>query len=345
MTFGRGFKESAEVRVERLTLVEVMDAWRGHTGPLAAHLAALRQIASQVAASPGPLLQLRVFPAHAEALIALVGMAETSVLAGCPGATRRERRSKADPSQRRQLRRLSVLRKQMQRLVFTLSSGAPFCLGGIDGPGGQDTLPDAVFAVIDCETSGFSPAKGDAMLELAIVLADAHGDILAEWETLLNPCGPVGAEWVHGITAEMVSGAPTFAQVTDEVGKHLASRVIVAHNASFDLRFLRDVAQRYVRPEQPWEPPVLCTQQLAREFFPHGVRKLADCCAHAGISLTDAHTALADARATTRLLKYYIQESGLSWAAEIQRAEEIPPWPVSEVAQRPTVPRPRRNID
>ena len=65
------------------------------------------------------------------------------------------------------------------------------------------------YAVVDTETTGFSPAHGDRVLEVAVVLLDAQGRVEREWETLLNPDRGVGPTHVHGITAAEVARAPT----------------------------------------------------------------------------------------------------------------------------------------
>jgi DNA polymerase-3 subunit epsilon len=56
------------------------------------------------------------------------------------------------------------------------------------------------FAVIDFETTGFSPARGDRAVEVGVVLLARDGVREGEWDTLLNPMRDVGASWVHGIT-------------------------------------------------------------------------------------------------------------------------------------------------
>ncbi|MQY04567.1 3'-5' exonuclease [Actinomadura macrotermitis] len=214
-----------------------------------------------------------------------------------------------------------------------MSHDALFSLDG-------DAFPGAVYAVVDCETNGFSPAKGDAMIELAIVLLDAGGDVVAEWESLLDSGGAVGADWVHGITAGMLAHAPGFAEVAGEIGRHLDRRVVVAHNAEFDLRFLRAAAARL---GGGWAPESLCTQQLASGFLPKGVRRLADCCQAAGVPPHNAHAALDDARATAALFQYYLRGAPrpLPWADKVERARQAPSWPPTALPQRPAMPRSR----
>jgi DNA polymerase III subunit epsilon len=69
------------------------------------------------------------------------------------------------------------------------------------------------YAVIDIETTGFSPAHHHRIVEIAVVLVDDGGSLVYEWETLLNPQRDVGASEIHGLTAADVYAAPAFAQI------------------------------------------------------------------------------------------------------------------------------------
>ncbi len=66
------------------------------------------------------------------------------------------------------------------------------------------------FAVIDFETTGFSPGNGDRVIEIGFVLLGCDGFAEGEWDTLVNPMRDVGASWVHGITDDDVQQAPEF---------------------------------------------------------------------------------------------------------------------------------------
>src|SRR3954453_21271653 len=106
-----------------------------------------------------------------------------------------------------------------------------FQYGG-DGPG----FPvDAPYAVIDVETTGFSPAAGDRIVEIAIARVDASGRIEDEYATLLNPDGcDTGPVFIHGISSDAVRDAPRFAEVLGDILTRLDGCVIVAHNAAFE---------------------------------------------------------------------------------------------------------------
>lgn len=161
------------------------------------------------------------------------------------------------------------------------------------------------FAVIDFETTGLFPNR-DRVIEVAIVHVDPDGTITGQWDTLLNPDRDLGPQHIHRIAAADVIGAPTFEQIVPTLVRLLAGRTIVAHNASFDTRFL--IAELN-RAGYDVELTSLCTMQLAREFLPGAGRSLKDCCDHYDIPLDGAHRASVDAYATAELLAAYIENS------------------------------------
>ncbi|MFF5213502.1 exonuclease domain-containing protein [Streptosporangium sp. NPDC000396] len=183
------------------------------------------------------------------------------------------------------------------------------------------------YVVVDVETTGFSPAKGDRICEIALVSLDAEGATVDEWHSLINPRRSTGAVHVHGITDEMVADAPVIEEVLDAIWQRVAGRVLVAHNISFDLRFLK------VLPGSQWLSETLCTQRLAPDFISDGKWTLAACCERVGISLSNAHSALVDARATAELLRFYLRQ-GLSWRSELDRAAQAPGWRSCDLPQR-----------
>lgn len=156
------------------------------------------------------------------------------------------------------------------------------------------------FAVVDVETTGLYPTK-DRILEVGIVHVSPDGVTTGRLTTLVNPQRAVCATHVHGITATDVASAPTFAEAAPTLWRALAGRVVVAHNAPFDLRFLHEEFARCdLRMPQP---VVMCTMRLALEFLPGLTgRSLPACCAAAGVRLSDHHSALADAEAAAGLL-------------------------------------------
>jgi len=156
------------------------------------------------------------------------------------------------------------------------------------------------YAVIDVETSGLS-ASAARIIEIGIMRMDESGDVLDEYESLVNPKGPVGAVHIHGITQDMVEDAPVFSEIAGDVLEMIRSSVLVAHNIPFDKSFLFTECRR-AGIDIP-EIPTLCTLQLSRRLFPGLPSKsLAAMCMHFGIELNHAHRALNDCRAAAKLL-------------------------------------------
>ena len=182
-------------------------------------------------------------------------------------------------------------------------------------------MPNPGFAVIDLETTGLLTGMHHRVAEIAIVHVEPDGSISGAWETLVNPERDVGPQHIHGIAAADIMGAPTFAQVAPRLVELLAGRIIVAHNASFDMGFLM---AEFERMGYWFSAKAQCTMQLAREFLPGAGRSLQDCCDAYGIVIEDAHRASADAMATAKLLGSYITDSPMwsgwrepGWTAEL----------------------------
>lgn len=184
------------------------------------------------------------------------------------------------------------------------------------------------YAIVDVETTGLSP-RHNRVVELAIVRVDSRGDVVDEWSSRFDPEGPVGATHIHGITQSDVAGAPLFRDVASSLIPHIAGLPIAAHNASFDLAFLRAEFQR-AGWEAPWIP-AFCTLGGSRDYLPElDRRRLADCCWAAGVPLENAHSALGDARATAGLLRFYLNRAGRreghGWSALQDKARSAV-WP------------------
>ncbi|SDZ16044.1 exonuclease domain-containing protein [Herbiconiux ginsengi] len=177
------------------------------------------------------------------------------------------------------------------------------------------------FATIDFETTGLFPGKHDRAIEVAVVHSDPDGTITGRWDTLLNPGRDLGRQDIHRISAAEILRAPTFSDIAPELIELLDGRVLVAHNASFDTRFLlAELARADIWTSQ--DLVTLCTMQLARVYLPGSGRALVDCCAAFDIQLEGAHRASVDAGATAQLLASYIahSEDRSGWTDHLDRA-------------------------
>ncbi len=186
----------------------------------------------------------------------------------------------------------------------------------------------AGYTVVDVETTGLYPQAHDRVVEIAMVYVSDLGRIEGEWSTLVNPGRDVGPTRIHGITARDVARAPQFADIAPHVVRSVAGRTIVAHNSAFDAGFLACELSRAGMPIQRLPLPSLCTMSWSSHFIAARSRRLVDCCAACGVTLSEAHSALADARATAELLSFYISRSPwpMPWWMVNDEAAAYP-WP------------------
>lgn len=181
------------------------------------------------------------------------------------------------------------------------------------------------FAVIDFETTGLVPEKHDRVVEVAVVLLDEDGQVEWEWTSLINPKRDIGATRIHGIHAADVLDAPEFGDIADSLLDTLRGRTVVAHNASFDMRFLHCELQRsgYGLPRRP---DALCSMKWAGRLI--GPAKLSHCCEALGIEHPNAHSALSDARATSELVTWLsrVAVDDPEWPQDVSRSASFA-WP------------------
>lgn len=186
--------------------------------------------------------------------------------------------------------------------------------------------PASGFATIDFETTGFFAEGTDRAIEVSVVHSDSDGVITGQWETLINPGRDLGRQDIHGISAREILRAPQFPSITADLVDLLSQRVIVAHNASFDMRFLEaELGRASYWAGVPFVS--LCTMRLAREYL-GGSTTLSDCCAAFDIDLNGGHRAAVDALATAELLGAFIASTGQSsWRDLLGQAERLAPHP------------------
>ncbi|MCO6393978.1 exonuclease domain-containing protein [Corynebacterium sp. MC-17D] len=154
------------------------------------------------------------------------------------------------------------------------------------------------FAVVDLETTGLS--NQDRIVEIGVVLLCPDFSVERTWETLIQPERDIPNSYIHKITATDVVDAPLFCDVAPYLGSLLNGRTLVAHNASFEHRFLTNEFARAGAENGLCE--WLDTMRLTKQYM--GVGKLSEALVIAKIRNRFAHSALADAEATAELLRY-----------------------------------------
>jgi len=165
-----------------------------------------------------------------------------------------------------------------------------------------DALRSLEYVVVDVETTGGSAWSGHRITEVAAVRLDGNGRKLHEYSTLVNPerSIPPYITRLTRISPAMVECAPRFDDVAAEIRRILKDAVFVAHNASFDWRFLSTELQ-WVRA-QPLRGRVICTVRLARKVVPEVPRRSLDSLSdYFGIENVARHRAFGDARATATM--------------------------------------------
>lgn len=168
---------------------------------------------------------------------------------------------------------------------------------------------DAPLAVVDLETTGLHPRK-DRIIEIGIVFLNSNYCKEAEYSTLVNPERDTGASFIHGITTEDVQFAPLFKDLLPEISDKLADRIIVAHNAQFDLGFFNAEFARSGSNFRIHRSRSICTLDQSRIYCAPGSHALSKLTARLGLPIQPTHRALDDAKATTELLRFYLaQES------------------------------------
>jgi DNA polymerase-3 subunit epsilon len=161
--------------------------------------------------------------------------------------------------------------------------------------------PGAGWAVVDVETTGFRPGQARIVSVAALAVGD-DGNVEHSVSSLLDPGVDPGPTHVHGLTAEMLAGKPSFADVAAAVIEVLRGRTLVAHNVGFDYSFLAAEAE-LAAVELPIDT-VMCTVELSRRLdLEVENMRLETLAAHWGISQMKPHDALDDALVLAQILK------------------------------------------
>lgn len=167
---------------------------------------------------------------------------------------------------------------------------------------------DGPFAIIDLETSGFNP-PGSKILEIAILKIDRDGNELDRFETLINPeDGNVGRTDIHGIELSMLHGAPTFDEVSGRILELIQDSIVVAHNARFEENFLAFELNEAGHDLDLI--PALDTLWLARNTIDLPNYKLDTVVTGFNGRIIDAHTALGDVIAVSKILPEMLNRIG-----------------------------------
>lgn len=182
-----------------------------------------------------------------------------------------------------------------------------------------DELVNMRWVVVDVETTGGRPEGSDRITEIAAVVVE-NGAVQEVYETLVNPQRSI-PPWITALTNiswDMVKDAPRFADVCGRVTSLLDGRVFVAHNVSFDWRFVSAEVARATG--QRLDGRRLCTVRMARRLLPQLPRRSLDRVAdYYGVEIAARHRAAGDAVATAEVLLALLRDAAdrgaTSWDA------------------------------
>ncbi len=174
------------------------------------------------------------------------------------------------------------------------------------------SLSSTTFCVVDLETTGGSAAGGSKITEFGAVKV-CGGEVLGEFQSLVNPDEliPAFITVLTGITNQMVISAPRIAEVLPSFLEFAKGSVLVAHNAPFDVGFLKHNARELGIPWPGFEvldTAVLARRALTRDEVPNC--KLSTLAMKFHATTTPDHRALSDARATVDVLHGLFERLG-----------------------------------
>ena len=161
--------------------------------------------------------------------------------------------------------------------------------------------------VLDTETTGLNPEKGDRIVEIGCVELENHLPTGKTYHQYINPMRSISQEVVavHGLTEEFLSDKPIFSEIADEFLAFVGENTpLVIHNAAFDMNFLNCELKACGKGELP--NPVIDSLLIARKKFPGAKVNLDELCKrfHVDASRRTVHGALLD----SELLAYVYLE-------------------------------------
>ena len=184
----------------------------------------------------------------------------------------------------------------------------------------KDQDIDTTYCVLDLETTGLS-FRTEKITEIGIMKVK-NGEVIDSFETFVNPEKPIPYEVVEvtKITDDMVKDAPTIKEIFPKVLEFIGDSVLVAHNADFDIGFLKHNAAQL---GHKFDYTYIDTLRLAKDLFPDYKKyKLGIIAENLGIKVEVAHRALDDVDTTVKVFKIMLdmlKEKGAKTVADIDK--------------------------
>ena len=200
--------------------------------------------------------------------------------------------------------------------------------------------------VLDTETTGLSPKKGDRVVEIGCVELINHVPTENTFQVYLNPERNMdeGAQRIHGLTNEFLLDKPKFSEIAEEFISYIGESKIIAHNASFDINFLNSELVRLDKSIIS-EERVVDTLKMAREKYPGARNSLDALCKRFLIdnSSRKLHGALLDSELLAEVYLELIggKEPGLALAVEKNATNQPHEEAIESSAKRDKALKPR----
>jgi len=186
-------------------------------------------------------------------------------------------------------------------------------------------INEAIFVILDLETTGFNP-ENSSIIEIAGIKYQG-GIVVDKFHSLVRPDEgfiPDNISKLTGITNALVIDQPKIDKVFPSFKKFIEGTIIVAHNAKFDFSFLNYLNQKFFGNNL--KNPIICTDSLARRIFPEIKDKsLLGLAYHFNIPLKKQHRAMTDAEITLKVFEKmleYLQDYNINKVIDIIKLSE-----------------------
>ncbi len=182
-----------------------------------------------------------------------------------------------------------------------------------------ETLEMLDYVVFDIETTGLEPTQHE-ITEIGALKLKGN-EVQGVFSSLVRPRNPIPSEITRftGIDDEMVEASPSIREVLPRFIEFAGDAFLIAHNAEFDVAFIKQNLKRYLDKDLP--NSIICTVKISRYLFPDlENHKLHTVAGHLGIPVDNRHRAMGDTEATyqiwTRALPL-LREKGVSSKREL----------------------------
>ena len=184
--------------------------------------------------------------------------------------------------------------------------------------------------LVDFETTGFD-VRRDRIVEFAYLVIGGDGEILERDSELICPqiSIPYLTSKKNNIWPNMLEGKPKFIEVAEKLCQALEGRIMVAHNAKFDLGFLVNECERAKIPLPEFQ--AICSVKLVKKYWKRKKYNLEELAKHVNHEGDTAHRAMADVMALHRVLEVYFEENAKRFPTT-ERVEDV---------AKETIPKPK----